>query len=304
MIRFWDILKGSNPLRYCFREGDDDGGGGDGGGDSGETWHSKLPEDIRADASLIDFKDESEMISMPVNVARSFINTKKLVGRDKIPMPKTEEEWNETYKRLGRPETAALYDLPINETINNETLKAALSDDAAWFRDVAHKIGLSEKQATALFTGYGNRTVESLSRIDTNAENVFREAEIELRTSYGNAFEGKMVLMNRAVEEIGGTEFKELVKGTDIGRHPAFIKAFVKVGEMIAEDLGIDKTTGAISETPEGLQEQVQTLMALPEYFDATNPAHKVTVAKVQKLMQRIHGTKVVEPTDRATFLT
>ena len=68
-----------SPPPYFLDTGD--GGGGGGGGDdaaaaaeaaaaaaAATTWHKDLPEDIRADPSLVDFKDETEMISMPIGV--------------------------------------------------------------------------------------------------------------------------------------------------------------------------------------------------------------------------------------------
>ena len=267
------------------------------------TWHKGLPEDIRSDASLADFKDETEMVSMPVNVARSFINTKKLVGRDKIPMPKTDEEWSDTYNRLGRPESADLYDLPVNETLA-EPLKVRLGEQAKVFRVMAHKAGLNAKQATEIFSAFSEVTAADVAQINQNAETEFQNAEVSLRTSYGNSFEGKMVLMNRAMDSLGGQELKELVTATGIARHPAFIKTFVKVGEMMAEDLGLDKSTGELAHTPEALEDERAKLMALPAYIDAKDPAHNATVQKVQRLITQIHGSTKVETTDRSTFIT
>jgi len=270
----------------------------------GETWHIKLPEDIRADASLADFKDEAEMVSMPVNVARSYINTKKLVGRDKIPMPKTDEEFMEVYNRLGRPKESSEYTMVIPESITNEKLKEGLTEQITWFKDVAHKHGLSDKQATSIFGEFANLSATQVGDLQKTAEIAFSEAEVALRTEYGNAFEGKMVLMNRALDSLdAGTGLKQLITESGLGRHPAVIKTFVKVGEMMAEDLGLDKDSGEIAETPENLEEQKNELMRAKAYTDAKDPAHKDTVRKVAQLLEKIHGRKKVEPTDRNTFI-
>jgi len=68
-------------------------------------WRANLPEDMRKEASLESFKDETEMVEMPINVAKSFISTKKMVGADTLKIPKTDEEWSDVYTKLGRPET-------------------------------------------------------------------------------------------------------------------------------------------------------------------------------------------------------
>ena len=52
-------------------------------------WKANLPEDIRNDTSLAPIKDIE-------GLAKSYVNAQKLIGRDKIPMPKDENDpvWN------------------------------------------------------------------------------------------------------------------------------------------------------------------------------------------------------------------
>ncbi|MCP4488998.1 MAG: hypothetical protein GY820_17050 [Gammaproteobacteria bacterium] len=298
-------LLGFGSPSLFFMEGDaGDGAGGGGGGGEDKTWHEALPEDIRADASLVDFKDESEMVNMPVNVARSYINTKKMVGRDKIPMPKSDEEFMAVYDRLGRPKEATEYSTAIPESITDEKLKENLTTQLEWFKGIAHSAGLNDTQATAIFKAFAESGDKQMGEMQTNAENQFREAEIALRTEYGNSFEGKMVLMNRAIDSLDqGTDIKALLDSTGLSRHPAIIKTFVRMGEFMAEDLGIDKTTGEIADTPESLKDQKDELMKSPAYLDAKDPAHDTTVRKVAALIEKISGSQKVEPTNRMTFL-
>jgi hypothetical protein len=273
-----------------------------------ETWHTKLPEDLRADPSLVDFKDETEMVPMPINVARSYINTKKLVGRDKIPMPSTPEEWNDTYNRLGRPEAPTQYNVAVEGVDDtNPQLKEILSKDVEWFKNVAHEAGLSDTQARKLFKRYTDKTVETFTGMQTNHEVNMNAAETELRTAYGNNFEGKMVLMNRGIEELDrkvGGGLKDIVKNTGLVADPKFVKAMVLVGEMMSEDLGLDKSTGGPAIDAASLDEQIKTLQSSPAYLSSADPAHNVTVQKVAKLMQMKHGKRPVDPMTRSSFLT
>ena len=233
------------------------------------------------------------MISMPINVARSYITAEQLIGRDKIPIPKTPEEWDAAYKRLGKPDSAELYVLPIDDSVD-PALKEQLGKDAEWFRAEAHKLGLNEKQATALFSTFSGRMLENISNIQTTGETEKLNAEIQLRSEFGPAYEGKMILAGRALQELGGDELVKLVDASGVGNHPVFIKASMKIGSMMAEDLGLDKNTGALMQSKESIQEQVTTIQTSPEYTDASNPAHKIAVEKVAKLMQHLHGNKVV----------
>ena len=244
-------------------------------------------------STLEKFKDESEMISMPINVARSYITAEQLIGRDKIPVPKTPEEWESAYTRLGRPDTPDLYTLPIAETIPAE-LKVPIEEDAKWFRSEAHKLGLNGKQATELFTKFSGRIVEQLQNTNSASEGAKASAEATLRGEFGVNYDGKMILANRAIHEFGGKELSDLVETTKIGSNPSFIRAFAKIGGMIAEDLGLDKDTGSLTHSKESVSEQIATLQSTPEYIDASNPLHNGSVAKVAKLMQVLHGDKEV----------
>ncbi len=309
------LIKGHDPLhpRFHMVVDEDGGGGGGGGGDDDaddaegvETWHSKLPEDMRSDPSLVDFKDETEMIPMPLNVARSFINTKKLVGRDKIPMPKTTEEWDETYNRLGRPEAASQYNITA-EGIEDDKLKEAFGGQVEWFKELAHKTGLSDAQAEAIWKGQLENSKKILEGTADGAEEIMRASEAELRATYGNNFEGKMVLMNRGIAELDsrvGGGLKDMIKGAGLAQHSKFVQAMVMVGEMMSEDLGLDKNTGGPAFDAGDLDNQISTLQASDEYLKANHPGHKVAVEKVANLMQIKHGKKPVDTLTRQSFVT
>jgi len=300
---FYKFFKWANPLHLMsvatLWEGEEDGGGGD-----DKTWHSGLPEDIQNDPSLASFKDESEMVPMPVNVARSFISTKKLVGRDKIPMPTTEEEWAQTFDRLGRPESPDLYDVPIPENIQNPKLKDALESDREWFKTAAHEIGLNADQANKLFTKYAERNTERIGIMDAEADKLYTDGTNELRNQYGSAYEGKLVLTDRAVERLDQLSpgFVDLLKSMNLHKHPVIMKALIPVGEMMAEDFGLDKE-GQILVSRDSVQEQLSDLMQSEAYTSANHPAHAATVQKVFKLRQQISDNKPVGPLTKDSFI-
>lgn len=108
-----------------------------------QEWFTGLPEELRGDASLSRFAEK------PVEeVARAFVETKKMVGMDKIVLPKGDDDadgWNAYYDAGGRPKDPAEYKF---ETLQEgETSKLA---DA--FRPEAHKLGLNQRQVAGLDT--------------------------------------------------------------------------------------------------------------------------------------------------------
>ena len=259
-------------------------------------WRAELPADLQKDASLESFKDETEMINMPINVAKSFIHTKKMVGADTIKIPKTDDEWADIYNKLGRPETQELYALTSPEGVN-PALKDMIGKDTEWFRELAHKQGLSDKQATALFQEYAKRVSDSYSNTMSQSEEEAMNGEIKLRTEFGQAYEGNKILGDRALEKLGGESFMEFAKALGLDRHIEFNRFKFKLGNMMAEDLGLDKATGQLITSKESLQEQITVLQANPAYLDNTKPEHKLTVDKVTKLMQQLHGTEAIPAT-------
>jgi len=68
------------------------------------NWREMLSEDIRGDERLAKFETLE-------GLAKSYINAEQMIGREKIPMPKSDEEWQDVYNRLGRPESAEGYGL-------------------------------------------------------------------------------------------------------------------------------------------------------------------------------------------------
>ena len=263
-------------------------------------WRANLPEDMRADPSLESFKDETEMIQMPVNVAKSFIHTKKLVGADVIKMPKTEEEYNLLYNKLGRPESKDLYVLPTPTDIN-PAIKDSIGKDADWFREEAHKLGLSDKQASNLFSTFAKRVSDQYTGQTKVIQDEILNTEMQLRTEFGATYDAKSIIGDRAIEKLGGEKLAEIFKIIGIDKHAEFQRFKFKLGSMMAEDMGIDKSTGQLLVSNEGLQDQIQSALKDPAYLNASDPNHKATVAKVAALMQQKHGKIPIPITDSMT---
>ncbi len=263
-------------------------------------WRAGLPEDMRLDPSLVDFKDETEMIPMPINVAKSFVHTKKMVGADTYKMPTTDEEWTGHFDRFGRPESANHYVLPLPET-DNPKMKEVLGKDAEWFKETAHKHGLSDKQATSIFGEFTSRVVTNVGEIEQLSATDALNIEAKMRTEYGPAYDGKMVLVKRAINEIGGDEFTQLLSATGIDKTAAGQRAFIKIADMMAEDLGLDKQTGLVIMSKASVEEEIAELTKKPEYLDAKLPGHEALFKKVQLLYRQIHGDKPIQTSVAST---
>ena len=180
-------------------------------------------------------------------------------------------------------------------------LKDVAGKDAEWFREVAHKIGLSDNQASELFKEYLLRSSDAHSQNLTDVENKRVDTEIQLRTEYGTIYDGKQVLGDRALRSVGGESIMQLAKELGLNSHPSFVRFKFKLGELLAEDLGLDKSTGELLVSKESVADQISGLQNSAAYTDPNHPEHMATVKKVQGLYQKLYGNTPI-PTSVATM--
>lgn len=278
------------PLDVLFKrmeEEDGAGGGGAGGGSNEEentnqepSWRDSLPDDIREDVNLTKF-DSVEAL------AKSYMHASSMIGRDKIPMPKTDEEWAEVYNKLGRPESAEQYEIALEEGLH-EDINENLKNSIPWFKEVAHSLGLSHKQASAFHTEYVNFVKKQMEENQVLVKEQMSETTQALKLEYGQAYNTKLHLANRAMDRFGGPGLVEKLAKSGLGRDPEVVKAFVQIGELISEDLGLDKN-GEPTNTPAELQDQIEDLQSQGAYLDDTHPQHARVVKQVQALMERLY---------------
>lgn len=243
------------------------------------SWLDSLPEELRSSKSLSKFDSVHSL-------AQGYVNAEQLIGREKLPVPKTDEEYMAVYDRLGRPKTPEDYGLSIDGAEYNPQLKDALQKDLAWFKSTAHQIGLSSKQAEALFNGYLSNTSENMRQVDANIDYEMAAAEATLQKDFGRDYKRNVALANRALSFYGSENLVKAVEASGLGRNPDFVKMMHKIGMERHEEIGIDK--GGISEgksTAAALEEA----MSDPAYADATHPNHKKAVARVTMLFSQSH---------------
>jgi hypothetical protein len=251
-----------------------------------EGWLEKLDEDLRGESYLKEVKDVQGM-------ARSVINARRMVGRDKIAIPTTDEEWNVFHKVGGRPDTVADYNLVKPEDFPEEHYSQDLANAAM---ELFHKIGISKKQAEALFEFNNNNALVALkAKQDADAAS-YKEVEDALYKDWGNAYEQNKHLGNVAIEQAvtkDGKVNEELkVRLVEkFGNDPDFIRAFSNLGAKFAEhgDVAIPGIP-----TPGDIQAKIDDEMAhksySPDYakHGFTKAQHKAQVEKVYRMREEL----------------
>jgi len=207
-----------------------------------------------------------------------------MIGRDKIPMPTNDSEFQDVYKRLGRPEDATGYELNLPETPEGYQVNESLMNG---FKEQALKAGLNPTQASDLFNWYMGESIGSMSADQAENHKSFEEAEAQLKTDWGGAYDKNLVIANRAVKEFGGEELQKHLQEINLDNDPILLKAFNHAGKMIMEDGQLDGNGLPVGESPAELDAKIGEIMSNPAYTNANDPTHKGLVAQVQALMEK-----------------
>ncbi len=255
-------------------------------GGSGNSFIEMIPEELREHPSLSPIKDVG-------NLARSYVNAQRLIGSDKVPLPKnpTDEDLDNIYSKLGRPDTADGYQLAVDGNVITE-------DIAKNYADIAHNLRLTPQQAQGVLDYYKSSVAQSAEAAQQQVEQQAEQTAAELQKEWGQAFEQKVTAAKEVVEQFGGTDLLQmkLEDGTLIGNHPAFIKAFAAMGEfkstVTSEDTVSENATNK-AYTPQMAQQEVDSIMNDKQhaYWNRKDPiGRQRAVERMQELMGYIHG--------------
>ena len=138
-------------------------------GGSGNSFIEMIPEELREHPSLSPIKDVE-------NLARSYVNAQRLIGSDKVPLPKnpTDEDLDNIYSKLGRPETAEGYQLAVDGNVITE-------DIAKNYADIAHTLRLTPQQAQGVLDYYKSTVAQNAESLQQQAEQQAEQTAAELQ---------------------------------------------------------------------------------------------------------------------------
>jgi len=244
------------------------------------NFRDHIDETIRDDPSLSTYKDINGM-------AKSLINAQKMVGADKIAIPSkytTPEEMDSFYSKIGRPDASDGYELSATEAIGEEGV--------TFFKQLAHKNGLTQNQAENILTEYGGYLDTMGEKTEEQIEHIRTGLEKDLQQQWGDQYDKNIGFSNEVVSFFGNdddaiTEMK-LADGTRVGDNPMLIEMFSNIGQFIAEKIGEDSFSGR-DNVPgmamEELQAELNSIMAPgTPYWDKQHPDHNRVVERAFQL--------------------
>ncbi|WP_374374820.1 hypothetical protein [Dongia sp.] len=242
------------------------------------AWHGDLDPELGQLVQQKGWRSASDALN-------SYRHLERLVGADRLALPAADagdEAWAPVWDKLGRPKEAAAYPLAAPE---GKPYDPATAD---WFRDLAHRIGLTSTQAQALHDGFLARLPVS----ETPAREQPRgpDPAESLRELWGHRHEANMAAARRAYAAFLAEEapFHDIA---DAIGETALMQMLAKVGRMIGEDSITARADGnsgprnpaeALAEIAK-LQRAAQADSQHP-YVSKTHPEHQNLVKRMEAL--------------------
>ena len=241
-----------------------------------------IPEEYKEEKALQNFSTMDDFV-------KSYLSAQKLVGANKVAIPNkmaTDEDWDEVYKKLGRPATPEDYKYSFGEDeINQDQLKT--------FNETAHKIGLLPKQAERIIKFYNEMNAQQSADQTKVFEQKQTEAMTNLKKEFGPTYNKRLDQAKKLATETLGSEMLNntiLQDGSRLGDNVSVIKAFSMLADKLSED-EIIKGEGTGYVTASEIEKEISELTEEGSpYWNKTHPNHKKAVDQVFKLREQLNG--------------
>ena len=228
------------------------------------------------------------------NVLGSYHNLEKMVGADKAGRTITllgddasPEDRATYFNKLGRPEKAEQYTVSLPEGSTDDTRLTMM-------RNKAHELGISDAQFSGLAEADGAYMSAATQGMNDKAVVSAVEAEAQLRTTWGAAYDQKVAGIDVAAHKLGIGE--DQLNGLREAMGPVDAMKFVDGLNSKIGDHNFDSGEAVIPghKTPDQAKIEMSELSMNKEFMDAwmnkQHPGHGAAVEKKSALARLTTG--------------
>lgn len=227
----------------------------------------------------------------PETMAESLLNMEKVMGapRDRLvvlPEKSDDPKWNEIHERLGRPKTAAEYNIPLPE--------GDPGTFAAKAKEAMFKYNLTADQAKGL-AEWWNGEGAAMQEAQENELVMKSDAEMkQLHAEWGSLATEKEAIARAAAKEFFNLDGDAMTAVERSMGSRAFMEAMVKIGEKLGEAKFVTGDAGEQVDSKTKALQEIETLKKDKDFYaamtDKKHLKHAESKDRWDKLNQLAYG--------------
>lgn len=244
-------------------------------------WYGEVESDLGGYIENKGWKSAKDMAS-------GYQNLEKLFGADRagntiaIPKPDDKEAWSNLYGRLGRPGEASQYQLNPPQDADEQLTQ--------WFQEQAFAIGLSNDQASTLYSQWNDMSKGLLESQNQQDEQQQIQDIADLKKEWGLQYDANKQAGQRAARQFNldadALDKMESALGTK-----SFFELMSNIGKSIGEDSyetgeGQPGFTMSPAAAQNAIASKKMDSQFQETYLNAEAPGHKEAVAEMERLMK------------------
>lgn len=223
----------------------------------------------------------------PTEAVRSYHGLEKLMGVPpeqivKLPKDVNAPEWNDVYKRLGRPDKPEGYTMPAPD-------KGGDPEFTKWAQGAFHKANLSTKQAEAMLAGWDEYTKGVVAAQETARQTALKGEDDTLKKEWGAAHDQNKELARRAAAKFGlDAKVIDAIEA-QVGKAGVY-KFLHKIGEATGEGNFIEgNPAGNRISTPSQALAKIEALKADKNWVDRWSKGGRAEINELTQLLTMAH---------------
>jgi hypothetical protein len=239
-----------------------------------------IDADLAKEPMLKNYKDINTMV-------KSLVHAQKSIGKDKVVLPtnkSTKEEWADTFKKLGKPESVDKYGIDTKKSkIGEEFAKGLL--------DKAFESNLLPAQVTELVKFLEDRATTEVENAKKKLEDEVANDLKGLKAEWGEGYDKQINFAKTAIKELADDGFKTYLKDSGLENDVNLIKFLSKVGQAMGNAEFHGKGAESFGLTNEEVKGKIAAIRSNHNgpLYDKSHGDHKRTVEELENLYKKLN---------------
>ncbi len=190
-----------------------------------KAWGAQLSKDIKENKDAVKALSKFNDIS---GLANSYLELEKKLGQGGIPDKNaSDEEVQEFYKKLGKPEASEKYSFKQDEQLEKELAK------------IAFNANLTDAQAKAVYDFISETGNAQIKAFKESIRQQAKATDESLKKEFGNLVEDKMNSYTKGLKLFANEAVLDSLEKTGLAVNEHFVRMFIKIGEALGESKAV-----------------------------------------------------------------